>query len=178
MTVSGGSGGGAVVLPANHGGATVGLGWPRDSCGDISAGDEGAGRPRDGRPRGAAAGAPPSRSSLRHDRRRCLQRGEGGVRRNNGKTAGRSLRTRPRGRGSGSGVRLRERGRGKAAEDVASMDVAARTAASDMAADEAVGEGGRGPSLWTRPWYDRKSRRLCRRGCAGRTAVGDVASNG
>ena len=52
-----------------------------------------------------------------------------------------------------------------AVEDVASVEVVAQTAASDVAASLRTRSS---KSLQTRPWDERRGRRLCRRGCTRR----------
>ena len=130
------------VAPVNHGGATVGLGWPRDGRGDIPLGTL---APRAGR----GPGDPVERPQGRLCRvRACVTADvggagytsrdafrEGGDSRISGTTAGMSSRTRPPGGLSGSG-------------------------------------GCRGPSLQTRPREGRGGCRLCGRVVTDKAARG------
>ena len=160
MTFFGEKRGVAAVAPANHGGATVGLGWPRDGRGNIFAGDEDDDRPWAGRPRGVAVGTPTPRTSLRDGRRRegrgippAMPSERGGERLSHQRDGrGRVVADETAGSRSGGGSRLRTRGRGKVVEDVASLDVPARTAVGGVVADKAAGSesprdcrGGRTP---------------------------------
>ena len=69
VSLRGQGGGGCCRCSCDYDEATVGLGWPWDGCGDISAGNKNAGWSQAWRPRGAAAGTPLPWTSLRDGRR-------------------------------------------------------------------------------------------------------------